>query len=98
MEDLATNIIEWIRLHKELFCSFEHVYLFGSVLKEDRKPNDIDILIIYKHYSAQIGEKVKEIHEQMEQEYDLPVDISVLSVTEEIETGFLERIVPYLEI
>ncbi len=37
------RIIQKIINHIELFNSFVNVYLFGSIIKGEKNPNDIDI-------------------------------------------------------
>ena len=47
-------VVEKILYHIELFKSFKSVYLFGSILNENRSPNDIDLLLVYKDFSNQL--------------------------------------------
>lgn len=75
-----------------LFDSFESVYLFGSVLDPKAIANDIDILAIYKEYSDKIGSDVKTIPDELEKVSGWPIDLTALSVEEEKDIAFLERI------
>jgi predicted nucleotidyltransferase len=91
----SDNILKLVRKHIELFVSFEYVYLFGSVLKLENHYKDIDILAIYIKYSERIGKDILKISDEIEKASGLPVDLTVLSVEEERETDFLEKIKPY---
>ena len=96
---LSKDIPELIREHIALFDSFEHVYLFGSALNPDVIYNDIDILTIYTEYSSKIGNNLKLISDKLEKASGVFVDLTVLSVEEEKDTAFLEKIKPhYLKI
>ena len=89
---LSRNIPELVRKHIALFDSFDHVYLFGSALNNDIFYNDIDLLIIYAEYSDKINNDLKLISEELEKASGAPIDLTVLSVEEEKETAFLEKI------
>ena len=89
------NIPELIREKMSLFDSFEYVYLFGSVLKSEKAHNDIDILAIYVKYSNSINNNVLIIADELERVSGLPVDLTILSLEEEKDTGFLEKIKPH---
>lgn len=78
--------------HAALFDPFEHVYLFGSVLFPSVIPNDVDLLLIYTHYTPEISRAVKELSFTLEQVLDLPIDPTVLSVNEERDTEFLKKV------
>ncbi len=92
---LSNDIQELIRVHMPLFSSFKHVYLFGSVLNSGAPHNDIDILVIYTKYSRTIGNDLRLISDKLEKACGLPIDLTVLSVEEEKDTAFLEKIKPY---
>ena len=77
-----------------LFDSFECVYLFGSALRPGGSFNDIDILVIYKEYSSKIGNDLKLISDELEKATDCPIDLTALSIEEEKDTAFLEKIKP----
>lgn len=88
-----------LHLIKELissFNAFQEVYLFGSILKPNVKSNDIDILVIYKEYSQKLGEDLKVFSQKIEEASEIAVDLTALSVEEEKEVGFLQRIKPKL--
>lgn len=92
------DVSDYIKRNISLFDCFEQVYLFGSILKSNKTPNDIDILLIYSEYSNPILNKLKFICSALENVFGLPVDLTVLSAAEERETKFLKRILPYLKI
>ena len=97
--NLGKDISKLVREYMVLFDSFEHVYLFGSVLKSEKIYNDIDILVIYIKYSNRINNDILTISDELEKASGLPVDLTVLSVEEEKDTAFLEKIKPhYLKI
>lgn len=97
--NLGKDISKLVREYMDLFDSFEHVYLFGSVLKSEKIYNDIDILVIYIKYSNRINNDILTISDELEKASGLPVDLTVLSVEEEKDTAFLEKIKPhYLKI
>lgn len=85
-------LIETVRKYIPLLCEVEAVYLFGSVLDVDKTPNDIDILIIYLEYKNVMHQYVKEFAAKVESTSGLKVDLTMLSVEEEKEVRFLERI------
>lgn len=96
---LNNNIPEWIKTHINLFDSFEHVYVFGSILNSNISHNDIDLLLIYAKYSIQIRNDLRVISDKLERASGLPVDLTALSVEEENNTAFLEKIKPrYLKL
>ena len=86
------DIPELIREHMALFDPFEYVYLFGSVLDPSATFNDIDILAIYKEYSSKISDDLRVIVDELEKACGWAVDLTALSIEEEKETAFLERI------
>lgn len=81
--------------HIDLFDCFKRVYLFGSVLKDKMYPSDIDILVIYQFYSNDVANKISVIADELEKASGFPIDLTVLSIKEENETAFLEKIKPY---
>lgn len=89
---LNNDIIERVRKHITLFDSFKHVFLFGSALELNKINNDIDILIIYTEYSSKFGNDLILFTNELEKELGMFVDITSLSVEEEKETKFLDRI------
>lgn len=88
----VNNIIEHIRKHITQLDSFRHVFLFGSTLKLNTINNDIDILIIYTEYSDKFYNDLILFSNELEKEIGMIVDITSLSVEEEEETQFLDRI------
>lgn len=94
MESSKLNniIIEQVRKHITPFDSFEHVFLFGSALELNAINNDIDILIIYTEYSSKFNNDLILFSNKLKKEIDMLVDITSLSVEEEKETQFLDRI------
>lgn len=95
LTNLSRNISELVRKHIELFDSFEYVYLFGSVLKPEIVHNDIDILAIYIKYLDRISKDILKISDELQKASGLAIDLTVLSVEEEKDTAFLEKIKPY---
>ena len=85
-------IIMKIEAHLELFEYFEHVYLFGSVLNLDDRYNDIDILVIYKKYSIEIGWQLKKITNELHKICRSTIDLTALSIEEEKDVAFLKRL------
>ncbi len=92
---LNSHIIEIVRKHIFLFDSFKQVFLFGSILKTNTINNDIDILIIYEKYSNKVVNDLIIFSNELEKESGMIVDITSLSIEEEKETKFLDRIKPY---
>ncbi len=89
-----SDIVAIIRENVDLFKLFNQAYLFGSVLDANKVPNDIDILLIYSEYSTIIEEEIKRILFSLENMFGASIDLIVLSVDEERDTQFLERISP----
>ena len=89
---LNNDIIEQVRKHITPFDSFKHVFLFGSVLELNTINNDIDILIIYTEYSNKLDNDLILFSNALEKEIGMFVDITSLSVEEEKETKFYDRI------
>ena len=87
-----SNIVALIREKIALFDKFDAVYLFGSVLDENKFSNDVDMLIIYASYSDIIKQETNFILHSLENLIGLPIDLTVLSVAEEQDTHFLSRI------
>lgn len=93
------GIIDFLKQNLTLFRCFKNVYLFGSILEEGRVPNDIDILLIYDKYPNEINDELLNISSLIEKNCKLYVDWTVLSVCEEKDIGFLQRIEPkYLKL
>lgn len=95
MKSKVKNIvINTIKNNMVLFRSFNSIYLFGSVLYDEKTPNDIDLLLIYSKYSNNINDELTVISRVLENTCGLYVDFTVLSEVEEKEICFLNRIYP----
>lgn len=89
------SILGLIKEHVALFDPFKYVYLFGSVIDPNIAHNDIDILIIYAKYSDEIENTLQVISDELEKASGLLVDLTALSIEEERDIAFLERIKPH---
>ncbi|MBD5091418.1 MAG: nucleotidyltransferase domain-containing protein [Lactobacillus sp.] len=90
------EIIKFVRSNLEMFNSFSKVYLFGSVLYKDYQHfNDIDLLIIYSNFTGKIFDNIKQINNEMSYQFNIPIDLTVLSEKEEKQVNFLERVEPF---
>lgn len=87
-----TNIVALIQENATIFDKFDKVYLFGSVLDDNKFSNDIDLLLIYTSYSDTIRQESNRILNSLESLSGVPVDLTILSIEEERETQFLSRI------
>lgn len=92
---LKNSILGLIKEHIALFDPFKYVYLFGSVIYPNIPHNDIDILIIYAKYSDKIENTLQVISDELGKASGLLVDLTALSVEEERDIAFLERIKPH---
>lgn len=88
-------IINFIQGHTILFRHFESIYLFGSSIKEDSIPHDIDLLLVYSMYRDGIIENIDLISTALESELHMPIDLTVLSNKELESTDFLNKIKLY---
>jgi len=79
---------------ENLFIDFEEVYLFGSLL-QNKISNDIDIILIYENLSQYIISSMKNIKMEIENRTNIPVDLTILSKQELLETKFLKKIKKY---
>lgn len=96
---LKDNIIQKIMCHIEYFDLFNNIYLFGSILDEEKYPNDIDLLLIYKNYSNDILIDLDKINHLFDYFYGISFDLTILSEREEQESEFLVRLQPnYLKL
>ena len=91
-------VLEHLVLNRSLFDHFDYVYLFGSVLRVDALPNDIDLLLVYSAFSPTLRDAIDLIKDRLEKELHYPIDITVLSRGELLETDFLSRIGKYEQI
>lgn len=89
-----SSILEFIQEHVSLFDLFERVYFFGSGITPYIAHNDIDILVIYAKYSDIIENTLVTIKDELERTSNLLIDLTALSIQEEREVGFLDRIAP----
>jgi predicted nucleotidyltransferase len=76
----------------ELPRGVEAVYLFGSARHGEREPADLDLLVVYaagleRHAMRQIGEPLREA---LDDRFDVPLHLLLLSSEEARETGFVE--------
>lgn len=86
------NVIDLINQYIEIFNSFDNIYLYGSILDTSKTPNDVDILLIYSKYSNNLINDLNTISYILKKMNNLPIDLTVLSVEEEKDTNFLERL------
>lgn len=86
------NVINLIKENINLFSVFDKVYVFGSILKQDKYSDDIDILLLYSTFSSDIEKSINEIIKYIEQETFYPVDITILSFEEEKEIDFIDKL------
>ncbi|MBC2302744.1 nucleotidyltransferase domain-containing protein [Listeria welshimeri] len=86
------NITKYLKENITLFNSFENVYLFGSILCRENIPNDIDLLLIYSAYSKKLIDDLNYIQSTLSLVFNIPVDLTVLSIEEEKNTRFLKKI------
>ncbi len=93
---LQNKLYEFVSSNASLFEGFERVYLFGSIIKEGSHPHDIDLLLIYLEYTNGIIDDAKLITSALECEMALPLDITVLSKEELMDTHFLDKINNYV--
>ena len=94
--ELQHNLIRLILENSSLFKDFNQIFLFGSAIKEATCPHDIDLLLIYSIYNDGIVENANLILSLLEQELFLPVDLTILSRDELLNTQFLNRIHRYV--
>jgi predicted nucleotidyltransferase len=90
--DITDIISQLVMQHLSLFDSFINVYLFGSILSKSGSPNDIDLLLIYTGFSDETLYDVDNIYIVFENIDGLSIDLTVLSIEEEKETRFIERL------
>lgn len=89
-----SDIVRLIQSNISLFKKFDGVYLFGSVLDENKFPNDVDILLIYSKSINEIVEEIDSLLISLQDFLGISVDLTVLSVEEERDSEFLKRISP----
>ncbi|AOO64227.1 nucleotidyltransferase domain-containing protein [Sulfurospirillum halorespirans] len=86
------RIIYLISKHIDIFELFTEVYIFGSVVKNNKFPNDIDLLLVYRIYSEEIEGKKNMIEQFLKNLFELEIDITILSEKELEQTKFLEKL------
>ena len=89
---MLNKVIKLIRCNLAFLSAIKQIYIFGSVLDSNRIPNDIDILLIYDEYTDDVKHASKHIKNVLESEFDILVDLVLLSTQEEKEVKFLSRI------
>lgn len=87
----VNKIAELIRENSNIFSNFNNVYVFGSVLNENCVPNDLDILLVYEGDVMRALHKINDIKLIFEKNMKLPIDLTILSSKEVIQTAFLEK-------
>lgn len=88
---MLKNIIDLINKRIVLFESFEQIYIFGSILQNNTKPKDIDILLLYSSYSKKLLVELKKIKHEFHSFQGTPFHFVALSLEEEAETSLLHR-------
>ena len=92
LEESKNHILNNIKKNISLFNIFENVYLFGSILCKDKVSKDIDILLIYSKYSQDLIKNVNYASSILNDICNLPIDFTVLSVDEEKDIQFLQKL------
>lgn len=95
---ISDKILGFIKEQKQLFESFDAVYLFGSVLDRDKYPRDIDLLLVYSEYSNKIINDLDLICYVLEEIFKIPIDLTVLDCAELTDTDFLKKIKVYIKL
>lgn len=90
--------VEILNQNMNLFRVFDHVFLFGSVLKDGKFPRDIDLLLVYSTYRYEISEEMNRITAILNRELLIPIDLLVLSSKELEETDLLKKIHIYIQL
>ena len=86
---MSKKIINELKRNIAIFSDFKDVYLFGSAMNKTDY-YDIDLLIIYETFPQE--SKRTHLADKLSQLLGSPVDITFLSIKEEKELKFLERI------
>lgn len=89
---MHNGLIEIVKKHLTLLNAVEHVYLFGSVLVSNDIVNDIDVFIVYSEYNDVMQKQINKFKKCIENESEIPVDLTILSFIEEKQVCFLEKI------
>ena len=86
------NLSNLIERNMNLFCAFDKIYVFGSILEKDKDSADIDILLLYSTFSSDVLRNISKIMYYLEQETSYQIDITALSFEEEKEVGFINKL------
>lgn len=89
---MINEIIKKILKNIELFSSYDEIFIFGSILKNKKFPNDIDILLIYNYYSDKLLLEYINILNNCLEFNGIPFNFIALSRIEENELGFFRKI------
>lgn len=84
--------IKLILNQSNLLNSFSKAFIFGSIIKKNKIPSDIDLLLIYQNYSEELISIKKEIETLLLGKIGLDTDITILSSEELEQTEFLEKL------
>ena len=96
--EIVSGFLSFYNQNQDFFKSFEYIYLFGSVLSDAPFPNDIDLLLVYPRFKNELLSDINRIKKQAKHFFDIPVDITVLSIAELDQTAFLSKIKHYYKI
>lgn len=89
---MIKTIVDRFNEKLDLFKSFEHIFIFGSILKENCNPNDIDVLLVYSEYSNKLLTEFKKIKMEFNYFQEKPFKFIALSIKEEAEIAFLKKL------
>lgn len=93
--DLKNNyLVTLVKENLVLLNQFDEVYLFGSILDENKVPSDVDILLVYYECLEEITEISNRVLSSLEEILNMSVDLTILSMEEVKDTQFLHRILP----
>lgn len=93
MSETACRTITLIKQHAVLFDAFSEVYLFGSVLDNNRRfAEDVDLLLLYTELTDALIDSAKLIRTTLGQQIGKPIDLTILSFAEEQEVHFVDRL------
>lgn len=90
--NLLDDLCEYIHNINRDRSNFFFIYLFGSILRIDAKPKDIDILVIYTHYDRNEIIRWKNLLNDYSSLVGIPIDCTIMSKAENMETKFIDRI------
>ena len=95
---LKDTVTQFIYNNISWFYCFDEVYIFGSVLKDNPIYNDVDLLLVYTTYNEEMLCVLDEITSLMEENFQIPFDLTVLSKKELESTNILQMIGKYIKI